>query len=350
MCGCADDQAESGLIRLLRASGIEGLQGMAPSRPFLSAAFGMSLVSIRKPIAAVRKRKVSTASLVCLLLCSRFPWLSLIQMSKELKRNVGKSSGRIVRPLLGMSKDELVAFCHSQGHTFAVDPTNSDTFFARNHLRSLMGNQQPIAACTPREVASHSPSQAAPTELACEETAVSCKQSDLSTDHRETSCKGMKLETGQQSPGRGLTADTLRVMAACIAASQKLQRDADLLLQQARLPGPSMLLKIEGLRESSKHVAIRALSKAIVVRGPSTLMFPVELHLSALCHSCTECACEPYMPYCCALLAAHAIDAAAGDQPPRRGCSGSLREGPQGSRATLDSSAARKGATRFQAG
>ncbi|CAL5225247.1 g8038 [Coccomyxa viridis] len=76
----------------------------------------------------------------------------------------------------------------------AVDPTNKDTFFARNHLRKLMGSQQAPAACVPQEVADRSTSQAPAIELAC----------------------------------------------------------------------PSMLLEIERLRESSKYVAVRALSKAIV--------------------------------------------------------------------------------------
>ena len=228
-----------------------------------------------------------------------------------------------------MHKHELVALCHSRGLSFAVDPTNKDTFFARNHLRKLMGSQQAIAACTLQEVAGHSPSQALATELACEDAAAPGNKSDISTGQRETSAAARELETEQQTPSSGLTADALRVMAACTAASQKLQRDADLLLKQARLPGPTMLLEIERLRESSKHVAVRALSEAIVVRGLSTLVFDVEQHLLVLCIRLHQfrmpaiqtillhIACSSCIRGCCT-----------GDQSSRRGCSG-VRNAPQ---------------------
>jgi tRNA(Ile)-lysidine synthase len=77
----ADDQAETVLFRLIRGSGIGGLAGMAPHTPIEGA--------------------------------------------------------MLARPLLGMRKAELVAFCEFSGEDYARDPSNADPRFARTHLREL---------------------------------------------------------------------------------------------------------------------------------------------------------------------------------------------------------------------
>ena len=77
----ADDQAETVLFRLLRGSGIGGLRGMESA-----AAMG---------------------------------------------------SLTLARPLLGLRKAELVAFCEASGEAYARDPSNADPRFARTHLREL---------------------------------------------------------------------------------------------------------------------------------------------------------------------------------------------------------------------
>ncbi len=79
----ADDQAETVLFRLLRGSGIGGLRGMDTAAPHE----GLTLA----------------------------------------------------RPLLSVSKAELVAFCRANGEVFADDPSNADPRFARTHLRRLAG-------------------------------------------------------------------------------------------------------------------------------------------------------------------------------------------------------------------
>ncbi len=77
----ADDQAETILFRLTRGSGVAGLAGMA----------------------------------------------------RETRR------GNLVhgRPLLGVGKAGLVAFCEAEGISFVTDPSNSDPRFARTGLRRL---------------------------------------------------------------------------------------------------------------------------------------------------------------------------------------------------------------------
>ena len=79
----ADDQAETVLFRLLRGSGVAGLAGMA----------------------ATSRRDGVT----------------------------------IVRPLLGVAKSDLVAFCRARGVAFADDPSNADPRYARTRLRALLG-------------------------------------------------------------------------------------------------------------------------------------------------------------------------------------------------------------------
>jgi tRNA(Ile)-lysidine synthase len=77
----ADDQAETVIFRLLRGSGIAGLRGMDD---------------------AAAHRRLTLA-----------------------------------RPLLGLRKAELIAFCEACGEPFARDPSNEDPRFARTHLRRL---------------------------------------------------------------------------------------------------------------------------------------------------------------------------------------------------------------------
>ena len=76
-----DDQAETTLFRLLRGSGIGGLRAMAA--------------------------------------------------------RVGRDGATIARPLLGLAKRELIAYCETQGVAFARDPSNDDPRYARTRLRAL---------------------------------------------------------------------------------------------------------------------------------------------------------------------------------------------------------------------
>ena len=78
-----DDQAETTLFRLLRGSGIGGLRAMAARAP--------------------------------------------------------RHGVTVARPLLGLRKRELVAYCEAAGVAFARDPANDDPRYARARLRALAG-------------------------------------------------------------------------------------------------------------------------------------------------------------------------------------------------------------------
>jgi tRNA(Ile)-lysidine synthase len=77
----ADDQNETILFRLLRGSGVAGLKGMEAATP--------------------------------------------------------RGGVILARPLLGLAKSDLVAYCRDEGETFFDDPANADPRFARTGLRRL---------------------------------------------------------------------------------------------------------------------------------------------------------------------------------------------------------------------
>ena len=76
----ADDHLETVLFRMARGTGLAGLCGIAPMRPF--------------------------------------------------------AKGHLVRPLLGFTKQEILQYCKEQGVNFVTDSTNADTTYARNRIRA----------------------------------------------------------------------------------------------------------------------------------------------------------------------------------------------------------------------
>ena len=76
----ADDHLETILFRIARGTGLSGLSGIAPIRPF--------------------------------------------------------ASGFLVRPLLGFTKKEILQYCKEQDLRFVIDSTNADTTYARNRIRA----------------------------------------------------------------------------------------------------------------------------------------------------------------------------------------------------------------------
>ena len=76
----ADDHLETVLFRIARGTGLSGLCGIAPVRPF--------------------------------------------------------EEGFLVRPLLGFTKTEILQYCKENGLDFVTDSTNADTAYARNRIRA----------------------------------------------------------------------------------------------------------------------------------------------------------------------------------------------------------------------
>lgn len=76
----ADDHLETILFRIARGTGLSGLSGIAPIRPF--------------------------------------------------------AKGHLVRPLLGFTKKEILEYCQAHGVDYVTDSTNTDTTYARNRIRA----------------------------------------------------------------------------------------------------------------------------------------------------------------------------------------------------------------------
>lgn len=104
----ADDQAETVLMHFLRGSGVAGLRGMLPVTELAE----YRLAEGGHPSTPPRLRRDSAQDAS------------------------GSAAGlRLVRPLLDVSRADILAYCEAQGLAYRFDRSNEDTTFYRNRLR-----------------------------------------------------------------------------------------------------------------------------------------------------------------------------------------------------------------------
>ncbi len=111
----ADDQAETVLHRLIRGTGLQGLRGIATTK---FSGEGQS----SEP-SAVCDHRESDGHVI-----DPRPALGSEDCASPL-------NGRVVRPMLAVTRSEVLEFLNELGQSFRTDSTNADPRFTRNRLR-----------------------------------------------------------------------------------------------------------------------------------------------------------------------------------------------------------------------
>ena len=227
-------------MRLSRASGIDGLAGMA-------ACGNLCDVVTRRNAAPDESRGALISG------CS-------ISSSPPRDRSHGRCGQRLLRPVLWASKAELQSLLQEAGVSWLEDPTNADLSFSRNHIRHLSGMQPLLPedqqVRTQQHVAEHvADADAAELRWAADAPSEACR-------------------TGA-SPGEvNISADLLRMAAICADASRMWSKAAGDLLTACVGPLPSAddrpsaagcSLDLLPLSQAPVPVTIRVLSATMQV-------------------------------------------------------------------------------------
>jgi len=122
----ADDRAETVLFNVLRGTGLEGLAALPPRAPLPSP-----LTKLARRVGACPERSRGTPA------ASKrgaSPAANFIPSPSPTAGRGGEAI-EIIRPLVDLSRAEVLAFLEARGQAWREDETNEDPAYARNRLR-----------------------------------------------------------------------------------------------------------------------------------------------------------------------------------------------------------------------
>lgn len=198
--------------------------------------------------------------------------------------------GRILRPLLSLHKADLVEVCRSAGLSWAEDPTNTNTAYARNKMREVLGRQHsepslaPLQTSGKAEAVSKEVSGGKEADFTTGRTGqpdqeITCANSGemSSSDERQDptaeslsgsnhAAEEMKVK---QRSGVSVTADVLKLVDACSEASAIVTGRVSAVRKAAVFDAAEdwseCFVNTAMLLSSSKHIAVRALAGILQV-------------------------------------------------------------------------------------
>lgn len=196
--------------------------------------------------------------------------------------------GRILRPLLSLHKASLVEVCRSAGLQWVEDPTNNNISYARNKLRSVLRQINPLQSSVQEADDSESsrstpigqvnpemPGEPHPSaERLASEGEIKFSSQDTPCHKREpvTGVLNDSEESQTGQPGAtSVTADILRLVDACREASAILTSRTSAVrkatLTDAAEDWAECSLDTGPLVSAGKYVAVRTLAGILQVRS-----------------------------------------------------------------------------------
>lgn len=247
---------ETFLLRLSRASGVDGLVGMAAAASLIAADPTAARGSGSVPSGVPPETSAAAA-----------PGTDAGGSPKILAFTV-----RVLRPLLGVQRSQLRALLARCRVAWVEDPTNADTSYSRNAIRALLTQpqrQQQLQRHQQQPAANLVSNQPSGMQL---DTSAASQPADAHDSGSRQAAADMAALPAAAEGAATVTYDLLRLQRRCAAAVAEMQGAAAALLaecapehlQQARVPG-TIVITLPPLAMALLPVVVRMLSAVLWV-------------------------------------------------------------------------------------